>query len=851
MSMLGRSLHRIRHSSWYSRTAHILAGLRFRARRRVLVERKGLAATSSAPGTAWGIIRLVLRPFFYALVVALALAFVIPRIPVHPHLEPLARLLFSEQDKRVYTALLTTIAATGGVFLALYFTALTVVASTSYAGVTDKIRRLVMLEPLGTAYFRVVAHLTAVSLLGLTILVFGGPASQALLVYAMLLGGVAIFAFFPLGLHRFKFFDPRMLLHRPQQDFVKWLKAATVSGVQWRTREFQDAYRRRALDTLKTLRLIAKYARSGPQPREVITRDVAKSMLSLLVVNALESRRIPSQSLWFQRTQRFSPWGFVSSTETSAALHTGGSPAPRLEADYAFVDSEITRIVVDVLRALLESGAMAETADLMFHVNLVAKELGRVLAVSSGLSILNAMQSELIGHIANSGQGLLDGDRATLGSLNAVSVGFLGFALSAAQAIEEKPIEWISETVRDLRKSRRRLLARGHPRQVVQRLEESQERLTFEKETEGRLLSADWYLEEIVAAAYANFTWRLARDLVDAFSGCFVGPAKQLAQCQRVFFTAELLQDGIEALTKMRFRIEALQHRYHELAERVRTKDYLDPAEWGPVEAKLESNRMELLGQLADLLPGLCLGQNREDLPDYVGYARAMLNRELVRMMVNKKNEGFEQLFPGALLAGLSVVDRHLAMFRDGSDVAHMNVALDTALDILGLSGVAFLFSELHGTDFWQTVKGKWEVYLNTHRDATNTIRLLYAAVEMRLTLPIYSPSAMERQKWHRAFVQEMARAGVRVDRYEDPYDTRQASGTEHSSDIIRSLHPHMGTMFADPCDYFVAFYLSKRPEASGLTIPQRSKTCLDDLERETQRRARRRGRSSGGVGDE
>lgn len=851
MSMLGRYLHRVRHSPWYRRTAHLLAGLRFRIRRRVFVEREGLAATSSAPGTAWGIIRLVLRPFFYALVVTLALAFVIPRIPVHPHLEPLARLLFSEQDKGVYTALLTTIAATGGVFLALYFTALAVVTSTSYAGVTDEIRRLVMLERLGTGYFRMVAHLTAVSMLGLTILVFGGRASQPLLAYTVVLAGVAIFAFFPLGLHRFQFFDPRMLLHRPQQDFVKWLKAATVSGVQWRTPEFQQTYRRNALRSLKTLRLIAQYAKSGPQPREVITCDVAKSMLNLLVPNAIESRRIPTQSLWFQRTQRFPLWGFVSSTETTAALYTGGTPPPRLEPDHAFVESEITRIVVDVLAGLLKSGAMPETADLMLHMTFVTRKLGGALVVGPGISLVKAMQSELIGHIGNAGRKLLDGDTATLGSLNAVSVGFLGFALSAAQAIEEKPIEWISETVRDLRKSRRRLLARGHPRQVVQRLEECQERLTFERETEGRLLSADWYLEETVAAAYANFTWRLARDLVDAFSGFFVGPAKQLAQCQRVFFTAELLQDGIEALTKMRFRIEPLQHRYHELAERVRTKDYLDPAEWEALEGKLESNRMELLGQLADLLPGLCLAQNREDLPDYVGYARAMLNRELVRMMVDKKNEGFAQLFSGAFFAGLSVVDRHLAMFRDGSDVSHMNVALDTALDILGLSGVAFLFSELHGTDFWQTAKSKWDEYLNTHRDTTNTIRLLYAAVEIRLRLPIYSPSAMERQKWHRGFVQEMARTGVKVDRYEDPYDTREVSGTEHSSDIIRSLHPHMGTMFADPCDYFVAFYLSKRPEASGLTIPQRSKTCLDGLEREIQRRARRRGRSSGGVGDE
>jgi hypothetical protein len=65
----------------------------------------------------------------------------------------------------LYASLLSTVAQVSGVFLGLYFTAVSVVASTVYARVPGDVRSVLMREKVGTVYVRMVALLGAASIL--------------------------------------------------------------------------------------------------------------------------------------------------------------------------------------------------------------------------------------------------------------------------------------------------------------------------------------------------------------------------------------------------------------------------------------------------------------------------------------------------------------------------------------------------------------------------------------------------------------------------------------------------------------------------------------------------------------
>lgn len=255
------------------------------------------------------------------------------------------------------------------------------------------------------------------------------------------------------------------------------------------------------------------------------------------------------------------------------------------------------------------------------------------------------------------------------------------------------------------------------------------------------------------------------------------------------------------------------------------------------MRSELSGLRTHLLTQMADLVPALAAYEQEGDLPDYLGFSRAMLSDELVKLMVSRNTANFDVLFLALFQAALHVIDRNVAQARGLSQIAYLNVAFDTALDLLDLSGLAFLFSELREPDFFTIVKAQWDKYLANHTDPTGAIRFFYQAQESRLRLPIFSASAMERQKWDRTFAEELVAAGFRADAYSYPRQAEEQARSRHRSRVIQSIHVHHSSMFREPFEYFTAFYFAARCEASTLQLPRGAEECLDAVKRERERR--------------
>ena len=95
--------------------------------------------------------------------------------------------------------LLEAIAAVTGVFLALYFTAVSTVAATVYASVPHDIRTLIVKDRLGNVYVQGVAFTMALAILLLIFHAGGGSALRLALPVVGALAVFSIFAFIRLG----------------------------------------------------------------------------------------------------------------------------------------------------------------------------------------------------------------------------------------------------------------------------------------------------------------------------------------------------------------------------------------------------------------------------------------------------------------------------------------------------------------------------------------------------------------------------------------------------------------------------------------------------------------------------
>ena len=110
-----------------------------------------------------------------------------------------SRHLNSPLDANSYVQLFTTVAVITGIFLGLYFTAVSMVIANAYSNVPHDIRELLIKDRLGNNYVKTVSFLTALAVILLSMSAGGGEPLHLVSPLLFLLSGFAVFAFTRLG----------------------------------------------------------------------------------------------------------------------------------------------------------------------------------------------------------------------------------------------------------------------------------------------------------------------------------------------------------------------------------------------------------------------------------------------------------------------------------------------------------------------------------------------------------------------------------------------------------------------------------------------------------------------------
>ncbi len=745
---------------------------------------------------------------------------------------------FFTLDATIYVTLLTTIAGIAGVFLALYFTTLSLVAISYSEPHHREIRNLIINNAVSRGYLFLLAHLGATALFGLAFLAIGLPPSFFLMAYVLLIATIVVFSFFLLGRHIFRFLDPRELVSIPKANFVKAVKRATVARGRSNQPAFQRHFRDQALYELHRLECLIKFALSQSARGEIVRDLCIITLLNILSRYVKDSSKIPNLSMWFPRKRLFQEWGFTSSIQANIAMRTGTTPQPEEKPDYLFVCNAISRMVRQSLEYLLKAQDYSDASAILIRIYHTMGQLGENLAIDEACHLLSEVRDVLFSD-DNKMRVVETNDQSQAMSMaSAYGTCVLNLAISASQNLERRTVDEILSSYADLRlQSTRQLYERKHPREVLGYLKKFHQKLLFERKTEGRVLSSNWFMKEHVAQRYADYIWHLSEQLVQCVTDFCVQPVEKLMKTNALWANAELLRSSIETTKKVRFRITALSELYQKLVAIQITKEDWINAEFITLEQKLQNVELELLGNIANVAPKLTLDTDVGKAPDYVGIFRAYLGDALVSRMEMQDVNKFESLFAGIFKTTFKIAYRHIQAKDEHFSKPHMKIAFDTIVDLLDLSGLALLFSELHGSSFYEIVKKEWDAYFDENHAGKQAIQFFYGSIDMVLQLPVFSPSGMERSHWERAFIHAMANAGFDIEGRMSHWEGEEKARTEHTSRIIQSIRPHMGMIFRRPYDYFAAFYLSERPEAAGIKLPNSVSDCKEDVDREKRQR--------------
>jgi len=736
---------------------------------------------------------------------------------------------FPRIDPQSYSSLMATVGQAAAAMLALFFTAISIVASTSYAKVTTDVRVLVAKDDLNRRYLRLLAHTAAVALLGLGLQALGVPPSSVLAAYVAVIAGICLLAFFSLGVRTFSLFDPSNVTGYPLRAFVRAMHTVTRDGRRWLDPSFQNYANRVAEEQLRLLADLVVFGITEDRPRQKVVLDLAGAINSLARLYAMQKSSIPSDSLWFTRRAEFKRWEIASSSTTELALRTGVAPRPDSVPNHGFIEDRCTEMTILCLQHLFAREAIDDAVNLLLDVSRTATIYAKLFGQAEALRLVAAVRAVLVHRLKAANPTAEPLKQLQLVDVQCVAA-LAPILYSALSFTEDAVGELICHEGQLLRLNRRMLYSRAHPRYVLKDGEDLFQRLEFEKSVEGVIRTQPWYVRQIIASGYAECIREVIRGILSSVEHEFVTPASELIEAKRSVCAGAWLQRGIEACYKAKDRIEALEARCAELKG-----FHMTEAPWpasGAQEAlgKVQAFRAQIVGLLARVVPDLCEEPVAATLPDLLGQTRAWLAEELVSMMERKEKEGFGDLFIAYFKASNAVNKQFSEMAKQPGKQDYVRVVMDAMVDLMDVSGLALLFSQLDGTLFGEVVVRAWDVFFEGATDKPAMVKAWYAALSSKLTLPIFSPGAMQRQHWNRRLAQALIDRGIDVDRHFGPWDHRRIQ--PHPSPIIDSIIVSYGHPMEEPHDYFGALYLVKREDAQGIEIPSSIQNCLDAIQR-------------------
>lgn len=772
--------------------------------------------------------------------VAWAIVLVVILAVVNHFLAPYISMIhfLPQMDAEAINSFMGIVAQVAGVFLGLYFTAISVVASTVYARVPGEIRELLTKEKVGNLYIRAVALTVAVASLLLVKAALGFTLNLLDVLLATLLILMAIFSFVRLGMRIFYFFDFTELAKQLDSELVRWSRSATTNGFCFYDPTFQAHYQKQAERALRTYDGVVTLAIEDKHFDGKALSELMVRPLILLQVYAKNKGSIPSDSQWFRRVYHHRNWLTTNSDEISMALRSGTSLQPELVPDLLWFEKYVVKMNGDVVKALIERNDMASAGAVVDNMQRTQFALAEYLAIDEAFYLFAGIRSQ-IEKMMSVEELTTDKEEAQLARLGLIDVyclGVISILLGFSKTLGKMGSESLVHQMECIDWKKRKSIYIGlTSREVTGQLEYLQEHLSFEYKVEGKFISPLWYQEQIAAQGMVRFIERVTQEFVKQCEDVFASETERLISARKYLNVTQVIQRGLEACDKSIHHLGVINKVFEGFSTLRRVKDIPWPNHaHDELSNRILAVRECLISGFAKSSIELAKMPSKKNWPDYFGQCYSVLAEECNSSMAQQNETLFGRVFPAFFYAALSASDRLRTELAGRSDRDALVYISEPIEDLLHVSGYALVYSELDAKKYWEIVKDLWDRYLTSRDDPTEMVKLIINTVDFRKSVFAILPRATLRIGWQQK-LEKRLRDGKILDEIGDyaPILGRHPRAPKHASKIIQVIaRGTMGTIFSDGQDVFLATYIANRPEATGLKLPHSAQDFLDSLAR-------------------
>lgn len=739
-------------------------------------------------------------------------------------------------DAPNYVSWLGTIAQIGGVFIALYFTAVTAAAGAIYAQVPNNIRDLLARERVGNVYIRYLTLATFLPLCLVALHFLGFEPIRIAVPFLVLAAGTGIIAFAALGRRAFDLFDPTRLAGSLFGDFGGWLAQVSAGGFRWRDRSFQNHAHRQTASVVDSLQTLSDLAATHANLDSAPLLEFSVRVLALLAEYQRRKLQIPTDSLWFEQKYEHKSWYQTEDTTVQLAHHTGTSLSPSSVPEYNWLENRLQPIPLKCFELNVGRKRLDNVRDLLAGVDAYIDALAASGNVRGAVPLAQRIQS--IYEQTSSGVAPVDEKQKEMaedaGIADAICFLQLRILVAYRATLEQRTPELTRNRIERVRWDEpKSIYTSGFITEELRQLEWLLPRIRIELDVEGTIQTPVWYQQNLVSKSQAESLRESVDAIIEGGTKFFQNWSDRLVKAGRIWQSAAVLSRYLEYVNKL--------EQYHlsffkTYADSLETTKHLTDLPWPDIKPELwfETVRglsKKLVQAIATHVVLLSASHKPEGVPDYLGQFIHETGENLFNSLLGRRAEEVQTLIR-PYLAGTLVLFQEMKPSTPDFDVwteQKLQIAAAPVLDILELSGYGKVLAELYADEqLWVAVSGVWDHLLQGSPGTLPWLAAVITGGTPRFQIP---HRGFVRNSWSMRVQQELHKLSRR-----NPArgigSIFNSDAVIHPSPLVRYCARHH---FYNGRDVFAALYLSKQLGAEGLEWGHEATDLAESLQREEE----------------
>lgn len=709
-----------------------------------------------------------------------------------------------------YVQMLTAIAGVSGVLLGLYFTAISTLAN-AYSSVSSDIRELILNDKINDRYVRVIAFITAQSVVLLALTVYNPLPLHLAFPLLTILSSVAVFAFVNLSTRTFRMSDPTIFFRALSTELLNWVEKATYSGWQWQNPNFQTHYRKRAYRTATTLATLTRVSREKNELRGESYSQLLRNLLALVNYYAQKKRFIPINSAWYHKKYLHKQWYLTETTELETATQTNTTLSPKEIPHPTWLEDIILDEVFDGLSQAINKGEIQSLYAEAMVLPDFFREMAENWRATESEKWFTKFADNAVSDICT--QEITDEQMPySIGLVDILASLPMALELGLIDAINKLDIDKLREQLQKTKWSENNSPYRINlPSSVIKALEEVHEGVVFEIQARSKHKTQNWYITELAFNSIDMDIYKQWQSTIKLLDEWYFETGKRLKKAKKYKHSATVYSRAIELAWKMDSHIENIKQQV-ELMRRDSKIDFTHRPDWkwDDEHDRVKKFREKAIQGQADLIPHLWNTEKPDpELPDFFGGVVHRTGEACYEALADGDSEGFKKLFRTYFFGILGIFEsirsnKEVQGWEQSSAIAWMS---EPIIDLFDISGYAYIYSELYDKpEIWVDCKNVWDAYISElpqQLDSFAVISKYHQTPRMMIT-----PRATLRSKWEILLAQKL----IDLPRQETA-DVFSRGSADHQSQLIRNIAPSsdLPSMYCDAIDVFTVKYFLER----------------------------------------